>query len=144
MHLVGNYVNVKNIAPRRMRTSRFLYNNFPRTSSTPYRISISDMATKAATTLDAAIEELLQTYNDLNSSIIDEFHEAPTPLEFMQYVARNCPFVVRGGASHWAASRLWNAEYLTRMMGERHVKIAVTPHGSVYSGGLIEVIVVLD
>lgn len=85
----------------------------------------------AAAKLDETIEELLQTYNELNSYTIDELHEEPSPLEFMRYVARNSPFVVRGGVSDWAASRLWDAEYLTRMIGEKLVNVAVTPHGSV-------------
>ncbi|KAJ2974605.1 hypothetical protein NUW58_g8607 [Xylaria curta] len=45
---------------------------------------------------EASIVELLTTYNELNSSRIEELNEEPSPLEFMRYVARNIP--LRGAA----------------------------------------------
>ncbi|MFX9552042.1 hypothetical protein ABTO49_20850, partial [Acinetobacter baumannii] len=49
------------------------------------------------------LEELLKTYNELNAAVVDELDEEPSPLEFLRYVARNTPFVVRGAASGWEA-----------------------------------------
>ncbi|KAI9683151.1 MAG: hypothetical protein M1829_005942 [Trizodia sp. TS-e1964] len=81
------------------------------------------------TTAETAIAELITSYSELNSTTIDEFTEAPSALEFMRYVARNRPFVVRSGAAHWAATRLWTAEYLEEAMADQRVNVAVTPHG---------------
>ncbi|TVY84234.1 JmjC domain-containing protein [Lachnellula suecica] len=76
------------------------------------------------------IAELLTTYNELNSSSIDELLEVPSPLEFMRYVARNRPFVVRGGASDWKATRTWDLASLKERMGGMGVNVAVTPKGN--------------
>lgn len=76
-----------------------------------------------------SIAELLINYNDLNSSSIDELLEVPSPLEFMRYVARNRPFVLRGGASDWKATRTWSAEVLKERMAGMSVNVAVTPKG---------------
>src|SRR4051812_22029115 len=69
------------------------------------------------TTMSAALENLIVSYHELNSSVVDELTSEPSPLEFMRYVARNRPFVVRGGTKHWPATRRWNAEYLRNVMG---------------------------
>ncbi|KAI9793873.1 MAG: hypothetical protein M1816_007125 [Peltula sp. TS41687] len=85
----------------------------------------------SAPTLTTSLADLLQTYADLNPHTIDEVDAEPSPLEFMRYVARNSPFVVRGGAAHWPATRLWgHAEYLVGKMGGRDVNVAVTPYGN--------------
>jgi len=42
---------------------------------------------------------------------------------------RNLPFVIRKGASSWAAAKEWNAKYLADVMGEQLVNVAITPHG---------------
>jgi len=73
--------------------------------------------------------DLITSYHELNSGSVDELREEPSPLEFMRYVARNLPFVVRKGASNWAATKEWNAKYLVDVMGERLVNVAITPHG---------------
>jgi len=78
------------------------------------------------------IVELLTTYNELNNSLIDELPEVPSPLEFMRYVARNRPFVVRGGASDWKATQTWSVEVLKERMGGMSVNVAVTPAGYVW------------
>ena len=75
------------------------------------------------------IDSLINTYHELNPSIIEELFEEPSPLEFMRYVARGRPFVVRGAASEWVATRKWNAAYLGQAMHEERVKVAVTPLG---------------
>lgn len=75
------------------------------------------------------IETLLTTYNELNSSAIETLHEEPSPLEFMRYVARNTPFVVRGAASNWKASQKWSADYLRTALHDTSVNVAVTPYG---------------
>jgi peptidyl-lysine (3S)-dioxygenase / protease len=78
---------------------------------------------------DSALNQLLATFNELNRPEIEELYEEPSPLEFMRYVARNTPFVVRGGASSWTASKLWNAEYLQGIMLGQTVNVAITPKG---------------
>ena len=78
------------------------------------------------------ITEMLTTYHELNGNI-DELLEDPSPLDFMRYVAKNRPFVVRRGCSTWPAVQTWNAAYLQAVMRETPVKIAVTPYGSVKS-----------
>lgn len=79
--------------------------------------------------MDKAILNLLQTYNELNAAVIDEFNEEPSALEFMRYVAKNRPFIVRGMANEWKATRKWDATNLRQTMSEKEVKVAVTPHG---------------
>ncbi|KAJ3458666.1 hypothetical protein MRS44_012775 [Fusarium solani] len=79
---------------------------------------------------DAAIENLISTFNELNSNVIDELHEEPSPLEFMRYVARNTPFVIRNGASSWKACREWNSAYLLSALKGQSVNVAVTPYGN--------------
>ncbi|KAK3299276.1 cupin-like domain-containing protein [Chaetomium fimeti] len=76
------------------------------------------------------IAELITNYHELNSSIIDELDEEPSPLEFMRYVARNTPFVVRGGAADWQATRTWTVDYLKDFLGDELVNVAVTPAGN--------------
>ena len=83
------------------------------------------------TTMSAALENLIVSYHELNSSVVDELTSEPSPLEFMRYVARNRPFVVRGGARHWPATQRWNAEYLRNVMGSSKVNVAITPTGFV-------------
>lgn len=78
-----------------------------------------------------AISSMLTTYNDLNSSNIDELTSTPSPLEFMRFVSRNRPFIVRGGASNWTATKTWNIARLKELMGDTAVEVAVTPKGYV-------------
>jgi len=78
------------------------------------------------------IVELITSYNELSSIAIEELDEEPSPLEFMRYVARNTPFVVRKAAVHWRARRVWNAEYLKSALHDHTVKVAVTPLGFVH------------
>ncbi|KAI1351751.1 phospholipase A2 [Xylaria sp. FL0043] len=80
--------------------------------------------------LEDPIVELLTTYNELNSSRIEELDEEPSPLEFMRYVARNTPFVVRRGAQDWIATRTWDAAYLCSTLAGHKVNAAVTPYGN--------------
>ena len=49
--------------------------------------------------LQSANQDLLETYNDLNPANVEELYEEPSPLEFMRYVAKNRPFVVRRSGS---------------------------------------------
>ncbi|KAJ3534365.1 hypothetical protein NM208_g7565 [Fusarium decemcellulare] len=79
---------------------------------------------------DTAIENLISTFNELNSNVIDELHEEPSPLEFMRYVARNTPFVIRNGASTWKACQEWNSAYLLSALKGQSVNVAVTPYGN--------------
>ncbi|KAI1076071.1 phospholipase A2 [Whalleya microplaca] len=76
------------------------------------------------------IAELITTFHELNSNAIEELDEEPSPLEFMRYVARNTPFVIRGGAADWTATRRWNADYLRGFLAGHHVNVAVTPAGN--------------
>ncbi len=78
-----------------------------------------------------AISELITSYNELNSSVIEEVDGEPSPLEFMRYVARNTPFVVRGAAAGWLAARCWSAPFLQDTLAGQVVNVAVTPKGLV-------------
>lgn len=75
------------------------------------------------------MKELICTYDELNGPI-DDLQEAPSPLEFMRYVAKNRPFVIRGGCSTFPALQKWKTEYLLEKMEGRLVQIAETPHGN--------------
>lgn len=81
--------------------------------------------------IDSALKDLICTFNELNNPTIEELDSEPSPLEFMRYVSRNSPFVVRGGASSWKATREWDSNYLRSAMAGQTVKVAVTPHGFV-------------
>jgi jumonji domain-containing protein 7 len=77
------------------------------------------------------IVSLLQTYNELNSPLIEELYEVPSALEFMRYVALNRPFVVRGGAQDWEATKSWDMGTLKKLLEGQSVNVAVTPEGYV-------------
>lgn len=79
------------------------------------------------------VAELITTYNELNSSVIEELDGEPSPLEFMRFVSRNTPFVVRGGAAHWPAAKTWTATYLADFLRNHQINVAVTPMGYVKS-----------
>ena len=79
------------------------------------------------------IVELITNYNELNSSVIEELHDEPSALEFMRYVARNTPFVVRGAAADWQATKTWTVDYLKHFLGDEPVNVAVTPAGYVHT-----------
>lgn len=79
------------------------------------------------------LAELLIGYNELNASVVDELLEEPSPLEFMRYVSKNTPFVVRGGASTWTATKTWNLRHLNDLLRDQTVNVAVTPKGFVDS-----------
>ena len=76
-----------------------------------------------------ALAELITTFNDLNSPVVDELEGEPSPLEFMRYVARNTPFVARRAAADWKATQSWTAEHLLETLQQKPVNVAVTPHG---------------
>ncbi|KAG9961190.1 phospholipase A2, partial [Aureobasidium melanogenum] len=88
--------------------------------------SVEDQATK----LDAAVRELITTYDELNPTLVDELWEEPSALEFLQYVARNRPFVVRKGAQDWTAVQKWDSHYLLNVLGDSLVNVAITPFGN--------------
>ena len=75
------------------------------------------------------IADLISMYHELNAAVVDELAEEPSGLEFMRYVARNRPFVVRGAASGWTAVRQWNATHLREAMQDSQVQAAITPCG---------------
>lgn len=77
------------------------------------------------------LAELITTYNELNSPVIEELDQEPSPLEFMRYVSRNTPFVVREAAATWSATKEWNAQYLEGCLRDQTVNVAVTPKGFV-------------
>ncbi|KAH0538393.1 hypothetical protein FGG08_004993 [Glutinoglossum americanum] len=80
--------------------------------------------------LEGAISGLIESYSEFNSQSVDELEEEPSPLEFMRYVALNRPFVVRGGCSHWLATKRWSAGYLEDRMSSARINVAITPHGN--------------
>lgn len=75
------------------------------------------------------IADLISNYHELNATVVDELYEEPSALEFMRYVARNRPFLVRGGAKSWKACETWDATYLAEVMKDEDVQVAVTPYG---------------
>lgn len=79
-----------------------------------------------------AIEELITTYQELNGSQVAELTEVPSPIEFMQYVRRGRPCVIRGAASEWPATK-WTVEYLENKMKGSYIQVAITPLGCVDS-----------
>ena len=81
--------------------------------------------------LDKVLESAINTYHELNCGSIEELVEPPSPLEFMTFVAKNKPFVIRKDAHKWPAVDLWNAGYLKQTMGDASINVAVTPSGSV-------------
>lgn len=87
------------------------------------------MEDDATTNTTDPIAELITTFNELNSSLIEELDEEPSPLEFMRFVARNTPFVIRGGASTWKATQTWTPSFLAQQLGDELVNVAVTPFG---------------
>ena len=91
----------------------------------------------AADATNAALRELITTFNDLNADFVHEFDEEPSPLEFMRFVSCNTPFVVRRGASSWAASQQWSPEYLKSVLSGQTVNVAVTPCGYDHSWSFV-------
>lgn len=81
--------------------------------------------------IEPALRDLISTFNELNSSTIEELDSEPSPLEFMRFVSRNSPFVIRGAASSWKATREWSSTYLRSALAGQTVNVAVTPHGFV-------------
>ncbi|KZZ89920.1 Transcription factor jumonji/aspartyl beta-hydroxylase [Moelleriella libera RCEF 2490] len=79
---------------------------------------------------ESALRESISAHFELNGLSIEELHSEPSPLEFMRYVSRNTPFVVRGGASTWKATQRWNEAYLRSALKGQTVNVAVTPHGN--------------
>ena len=79
--------------------------------------------------IEDPIAELITNYNELNSPIIEELDEEPSALEFMRFVAKNTPFVVRGAAQNWQATKTWTVDYLKQFLGDEPVNVAVTPAG---------------
>ncbi|RDA84682.1 hypothetical protein CP532_3519 [Ophiocordyceps camponoti-leonardi (nom. inval.)] len=82
------------------------------------------------TPMQSALEELISTYNELNPPFVEELDSEPSPLEFMRFVSRSSPFVVRGGASSWRATSKWNSAYLRQTLAGQAVNVAVTPKGN--------------
>lgn len=79
--------------------------------------------------LGDALQRLIETYQELNPSVADEVFEEPSALEFMQYVSRNRPLVIRGGAQSFKAIQDWSADYLNSVVGDCEVNVSITPHG---------------
>lgn len=77
-----------------------------------------------------SIAELITNYNELNPAAVEELYEEPSPLEFMRFVARNTPFVVRGAAADWKATRKWNVGFIKDSLRGETVNVAVTPQGN--------------
>ena len=73
--------------------------------------------------------DLLETYFETNNENIDYLFENPSPLQFMRYLVKNRPFIVKGGCLTWPAVEKWNFGYLAQMMGDAEVDVAETPHG---------------
>ena len=82
--------------------------------------------------------DVIKDYQELNSEVVDELYEEPSPLKFMRYVAQNRPFIVRKAATNWAACKSWTADHFTNRMGNCPIKVAVTPNGYAGNQNLIK------
>jgi jumonji domain-containing protein 7 len=61
---------------------------------------------------------------------VAELHESISALDFYRsYVSKNLPVLVKGGAKHWRAIEKWSVKYFREKMGNKMVKVAVTPNG---------------
>ena len=78
---------------------------------------------------DDPVLNLVQAYHELNPAVVEELDAEPTPLQFMRFVAKNRPFVVRKGACAWRAVLVWDSAYLRKVMDGRSVNVAITPTG---------------
>lgn len=78
------------------------------------------------------IVELLDNYHDINPQTVTQLNQEPTPLEFMRFVSRNQPFVIRNNSNHTfrRISKLWTAKYLSTKMADSQVRVAITPAGN--------------
>jgi len=76
----------------------------------------------------AALADLLVSYNDFNSCVIEYLDEPPCPAEFAKIVARNRPVVIRKAFDDWPAKE-WTVDYLDSVMGYAKVQVAVTKQG---------------
>ncbi|KAF1918417.1 cupin-like domain-containing protein [Ampelomyces quisqualis] len=89
-----------------------------------------------ATVHDALKGVLLDNYHDINSQTVTELSREPSALEFMRFVARNQPFVVRNNRALTRIPcfseplRTWNAAYLSKKMNNQPVTVAMTPKGN--------------
>src|SRR4051812_6545407 len=83
---------------------------------------------------DDPVAELIRAYQELNSPLVSELFEDISALEFMRYVARNRPFVLRGGAAEWKATRTWSLATLKDLLRDQLVNVAVTPKGYAVGG----------
>ena len=86
--------------------------------------------------MELHLEEMITLYQDLNSSSIDVLTSKPSPLEFMRYVARNRPFVVRNALTSWPAYKKWTPRYLNQTLSNSSINVALTPHGNADSAVL--------
>lgn len=82
-----------------------------------------------AITRKNAVRHAIESYHELNPSVVDEITGEPSPLEFMRYVARNTPFVARKAAQDWNAYKNWDSAYMCAAMEDENVKVAITPTG---------------
>ena len=77
-----------------------------------------------------ATAHMLTTYHELNGGI-HVLYQEPSPLDFMRYVTKNRPLLVRRGCSEWLAVRRWNVNYLGKIVKDTPIKVAITPYGLV-------------
>jgi jumonji domain-containing protein 7 len=90
----------------------------------------------AGATVHDALKGLLESYHDINSQSVTELTREPTPLEFMRFVSRNQPFVIRNnpnskqGTLFEKTLERWNVQYLGEKMAGEEVTVAITPSGN--------------
>lgn len=141
----GNNVEVDKVGPARLplhsrrrwgfslHTTKAVTVQLPTTFPPQHCLLRSPNTLWAMESCDDPVAELLDNYHELNSSVIEELDAEPSPLEFMRYVARNRPFVVRKGAANWTATKTWTSSYLSNFLSDQTVNVAVTPKGWVDS-----------
>jgi jumonji domain-containing protein 7 len=69
---------------------------------------------------------MLELY--LSHEITVSYH-VPTPLEFHRYVAQNKPVIFRNSLQHWPAINKWTNDYLSHILADDLITVAISPHG---------------
>lgn len=79
---------------------------------------------------EKALISLIKEYQALNPSTISEINSTPTSLEFSKYVSLNRPLIIRGEGKRILAFEKWSNDYLINALGDKKVRIAVSPDGN--------------
>jgi len=81
--------------------------------------------------MERLILDMIQDYQDLNPSYVEEFEGLPSALDFSSFVRRNRPVVFRqlGHGLAVPALEKWTVNHLCEKLGDKELSIAMTPKG---------------